>query len=61
MTVKCMGIPCYGGIQSTGVVTTAIKVLHNTCNMYTCDLPDMYALGLRVYIHGIYMHANLSL
>ena len=58
-----MGIPGYGGIQSTGVVTMAIKVLHNTCNMYTCDLPNMYALGLRVYIsvYRIYMHANLSL
>ena len=32
------------GIQATGVVTMAMEVLHNTCNMCICDLPDMYAL-----------------
>ena len=32
------------GIQCTSVVTMAMKVLHNTCNMCTCDLPDMNAL-----------------
>ena len=37
MTITC-------GIQLTGVVTMAIEVLHNTCNMCFCDLPDMNAL-----------------
>ena len=32
------------GIQTTGIVTMAIKVLHNTCNMCIRDLPDMYPL-----------------
>ena len=27
-------------------------MLHITCNMCTCDLPDMYALGLQAYISG---------
>ena len=31
-------------IQPTGVVTMAIKVLHNTCNMCIRDLPDINAL-----------------
>ena len=48
------------GIQSTSVVTMAMKVLHNTCNMHIHDLPDMNglnesslepaALGLRTYV-----------
>ena len=37
MTITC-------GIQPTGVVTMAMKVLHNSCNMYICDMPDMNAL-----------------
>ena len=40
MTITC-------GIQSTGVVTMAMEVLHNTCNMCICDLPDMYILGIQ--------------
>ena len=27
-------------------------MIHNTCNMDTRDLPDMYALGLQAYISG---------
>ena len=34
------------GIQPTNVVTMAVKVLHNSCNMCTLDLTDMYALAL---------------
>ena len=30
------------GIQPTGIVNMAMKVLHNTC---ICDLPNMNALG----------------
>ena len=37
MTITC-------GIQPTGVVTMAMKVLHNTCNMCICDFPDMNVL-----------------
>ena len=46
------------------------KVIHNTCNMALCDLPDMYtqslracgaALGLRVYISGKSLMAMLQL
>ena len=37
MTITC-------GIQPTDVVTIAVKVLHNTCNMFIHDLPDMIAL-----------------
>ena len=29
-------------IQPTSV-TIAMEVLHNSCNMCTCDLPDMHA------------------
>ena len=41
------------GIQPTGVVTMEMKVLHNTCNMYIHDLPDInalipQALGIRI-------------
>ena len=32
------------GIQPTDVVTVAMEVLHNSCNMCSCDLPDMYPL-----------------
>ena len=32
------------GIQPAGVVTMVMKVLHNTCNMCTCNLPVMNAL-----------------
>ena len=37
MTVTC-------GIQPTSVVTMAMKVLHDTCNMCICDLPNMNVL-----------------
>ena len=37
MTITC-------GIQ-IGIVTMAMKVLHNSCNKYSCDFPDMYALS----------------
>ena len=40
------------GIQPTGVITMAMKVLHNTCNMCICDLPDMDALNPQAYISG---------
>ena len=40
MTITC-------GIQTTGVVTMGTKVIHNTCNMAICDLPDMYAQSSR--------------
>ena len=39
MTITC-------GIQPTIIVTMVMKVLHNSCNMYTLDLIDMYALTL---------------
>ena len=42
MTITC-------GIQPTGVVTMAMEVLHNTCNMCICDLPDMYALSPQAF------------
>ena len=45
MTITC-------GIQPTGIVTMAMKVLHNTCNMCTLDLPDMNALIPWSYISG---------
>ena len=34
------------GIQPTDVVTMAMEMLHNTCNMCICDFPDMNVLGL---------------
>ena len=37
MTITC-------GIQPIGVVTIAMKMLHNTCNMCILHLPDMNAL-----------------
>ena len=39
------------GIQPAGVVTMVKKVLHNTCDMYICDLPDANA-----FISGIAIH-----
>ena len=33
------------GIQPTGVVTMDMEVLHNSCDMWTHDLPDMYVLS----------------
>ena len=43
------------GIQPTGVVTMAMEMLNNTCNMCICDLPDMndlipQALGPQAHI-----------
>ena len=52
MTITC-------GIQPTGIVTMAMKMLHNTCNMCIHDLPytvwmpssfGLSALKLWVYI-----------
>ena len=31
------------GIQATGVVTIAMEVLHNSCNICIHDLSDVYA------------------
>ena len=52
MTIAC-------GIQPTSVVTMAKKVLHNTCNTCSHDLPDVnasslgpVAFGLQAYISG---------
>ena len=42
MTIAC-------GIQPTDVVSMAVKVLHNTCNMYFYDLLDMNALFPQAY------------
>ena len=39
-TNKCVTITC--GIQPTGVVTMAMEVLHNICNMGIKDLPDTH-------------------
>ena len=47
MTITC-------DIQPTGVVTMAMKLLHNTCNMCIRDLPDMSALirqASSIHIH----------
>ena len=33
------------GIQPTSVVTMVMKMLHNSCNMCTLDLTDMYTLA----------------
>ena len=46
------------GIQPTIVVTMAMKVLHNRCNMCTLDLTDMYALALRLVV--LMPHACIS-
>ena len=50
MTITC-------GIQSTGVVTMAMKALHNTCNMCIHDLLDMnsfspWACSPQAFIRG---------
>ena len=37
MTITC-------GIQPTGTLTMAMEVLHNTCNMYICNLSNMNAV-----------------
>ena len=31
------------GIKLNGIVVMTPEVLHNSCNMYEHDLPDMYA------------------
>ena len=61
MTITC-------GIQPTNVVTMAMKVLHNSCNMCTLDLTDVcthpWACGpmhARIYISGkslLHMHVT---
>ena len=51
MTITC-------GSQPTGVVTMAMKVTYNTCNMCICDLPDMHAL--RLWLHIYTYQANPS-
>ena len=38
----------------------AMEVLHNTCNMQTHNLPDMYALRFQVYISGKSLAAMLQ-
>jgi len=32
---------------------SALEVLHNSCNIGTCDLPDMYACSPRAHITTI--------
>ena len=65
MTITC-------GIQSNGVVTMAVEMLHNSCNMSTCLIcmpkawgPWAYisyvARGLRAYISGKYLMPMLQL
>ena len=49
MTITC-------GIQPTSMV---MKVLHNSCNMYTLDLTDMYALSLG-YVAIVLTHTYQS-
>ena len=51
------GVTITCDIQPTGVVTMAMEVLHNTCNMCICDLPNMYAWspqasGIATYVSG---------
>ena len=41
------------GIQPTGVVTMATKVLHNTYNMCICNLLDTYPSGFSIHIRQI--------
>ena len=38
------------GIQPTDVVAKAMNVLHNICNMCTCDLNNMYAIVLPQHV-----------
>ena len=42
------------GIQHTGIVTMAIEVLHNTCNM---NIHDMYNLRLWHTYYEILLHS----
>ena len=49
------------GIQPTGIVTMAMEVLQNSCNMCTRDLPDMYALRLWACISGNFFMPMLQL
>ena len=51
MTITC-------GIQPTNVVTMVMKVLHNSCNMCTLDLTDMYALALGMQPSFPCIHIN---
>ena len=45
----------------TGVVTMAMKVLHNTCNMCIPDLPDMEAICMALGIHiRQFLHAHVT-
>ena len=41
--MKCVGIPGYGGIQPTGVVTWQWEYYITVITHALCDLPDMYA------------------
>ena len=50
MTITC-------GIQPTGVVTIAMKVLHNNCKLYFHELLDMNALSV---MRWAYIQANPS-
>ena len=55
-----MKITC--GIQPTGVVTMAMKVLHSSCNMCISDLPNMNALipwALGIHLRQI-PHAHVT-
>ena len=36
-------------------------MIHNTCNMTICDLPDIYALRPRAYISGKSLMSMLQL
>ena len=45
--------------QSTGVVTMVMEVLHNSCNMCTCDLPDNVVIALGMNVRQI-AHAHLT-
>ena len=47
------------GIQATGVITMAMKVLHNSCNMCIFDLPDMYALSWHTYQANPHAHVTI--
>ena len=44
------------GIQPIGVVTMAMKVLHNTFNMWFHDLPDMYVKEPEIYSGALHLH-----
>ena len=53
MTITC-------GIQPTGIVTMAMEVLRDSCNLDMRDSPDMYALRLRANAQGHTYQANPS-